>query len=550
MTRHPRKSRLAGTAPRPERGAALLTVILLLLLVSVLVAAFVTTITGERAMSSNVHVAREALYAADAGVRLAEQQLANLGKTKLDSVVAAYSGTGGVIKKPSLLFPSGNLVYTQTNPKFTATATIGYTDSLFSLVSQVYNYEYTITSTGSQGATGSRQITCSGLLKMTAGRGSFADYMMFTNAHTMPDGSAIWFTSSGNFQGRVHTNGQFRFQGRPTFSDLVTSVSTTAWYYNNGSNLQLNADYNRTIDVPNFYGGFKRGQPTIALPTNSYGQQNATIGGDPLSTTTPSNSAINSALTGSNSSSAPSNGVYIANSGGAVTGGVYVQGSLDKLVLSVDNNGNQNYALTQGANTWTIVLDKGNGKTSIKKNSGSTTNYTGQPRGIIYCTGTISDIGGPSRSGSTIPPALADGTQLIVSTPSDIVIQHDIVADDFYNGNAVLGLFSSGGSVRIGTSAPNDLQIQSFIMASGSSGAFSVDSYSSGSPRGAVHLTGGFTARYYGAFGQFGSNGAITHGYSRDFHFDDRGIIPPYFPTTSVYTANVPKAHALMWKEL
>jgi hypothetical protein len=317
----------------------------------------------------------------------------------------------------------------------------------------------------------------------------------------------------------------------------------------------VNDDHYKTTDVPNFYGGFKRGQAAVPLPTNSYGQQNAAIGGDPANTATPSNATINSAITGgtSSSTSTPATGVYVPNSGGAtpaLIGGIYVQGTLDKAVLSVDASGNQVYTLTQGANTTTITVNRTTNQTTYKKNSGGPTVYTGVPRGVLYVNGTISDLGGPARSGATIPPAVADGTQLIVASPNDIVIQHDIKTDDYLNGQSVLGIFSSNGSVRVGTSAPNDVQIESFIMASGTSGQFTVDNYNSGSPRGSVHLTGGFTAQYYGAFGQFGSNGAITHGYARDFHFDDRGLIPPYFPATSIYTANTPRAHTLVWKEL
>ena len=541
-----------GHEHRPERGAALLTVVLLLLLVSVLVAAFVTTITGERAMASNVHVAREALYSADAGVRLSEQQLANMGKKKLDSLVAIYTSPGSVIKQPSLIFPKGAIVATSTNPAFSTSASISYTDSLFSIVSQVYNFEYTITSTGTQSTTGTRQVVSSGVLKLSAGRGSFSDYLMFTNNHTMPDGSAIWFTSSGSFQGRVHTNGEFRFQGRPTFADLVTSVNSKAWYYNNGNNQEVDDDHYKTTDVPNLYGGFKRGQSNVSLPTNSYSQQNAALGGDPLSATTPTNSAINSAITGGSNttSSTPTNGVYVARSGTAVTGGIYVQGNLDKAVLSVDAGGNQVYTMTQGATTWTITVNPTLNTTTVQQGANPVVGYTGVADSVLYVTGSISSIGGPPRVGSTIPPALADGTTLIVATPNDIVIQNDLTTNDYLNGNSVLGLFSSNGSVRIGASAPNDVQINSFIMASGTSGAFQVDNYNSGAPRGSVHLTGGFTAQYYGAFGQFNSSGSITHGYARDFHFDDRGLIPPYFPTTSIYTANTPKAHTLVWKEL
>lgn len=538
--------------PRQQRGAALLTVILLLLLVSVLVAAFVTTITGERAMSSNVHVAREALYSADAGVRLSEQKLANMGKFKLDSLVNIYTSPGSVIKYPSLIFPKGGIVTQSTNPAFSSTATISYTDSMFSIVSQVYNYEYTITSTGTQSTTGTRQVVSSGILKLSAGRGSFSDYLMFTNNHTMPDGKAVWFTSSGSFQGRVHTNGEFRFQGRPTFADLVTSANNNAWYYNKGNNKEVNDDHYGSTDVPNFYGGFKRGQANVSLPTNSFSQQFAAIGGDPTTVGTPPNSAINFAISGggNSASTTPPNGVYVARAGTTVTGGIYVQGNLDKAVLSVDNSGNQVYTMTQGGTTTTITVDRAANKTSVKQGGGPNVNYTGLADSVMYVTGTLNDLGGPARVGTTIPPALADGTKLIIATPNDIVIQHDLKTNDYLNGDSVLGLFSSNGSVRIGTTAPNDVQIESFVMASGSSGAFSVDNYNSGSPRGSVHLTGGFTAQYYGAFGQFGTNGAITHGYARDFHFDDRGLTPPYFPATSIFTANTPKAHPLVWKEL
>jgi Tfp pilus assembly protein PilX len=536
---------------RNERGAALLTVILLLLLASVLVAAYASTIVGERAMSSNVHIGRGALYASDAGVRLAEQSLANLGKTRLDSLKAIYNGIGGVIKQPTKVFPAGNIVASQTNPSFNTTTTITFSDSLFAANAQLYNYEYQITSTGQQGNSGKRVVVSSGVLRLSVGRGSFADYMMFTNVHTMPSGSAIWFTSSGNFEGRVHTNGEFRFQGRPTFQDLVTSVNAKAWYYNNSKNggtIELNDDHNGTTDVPNFYGGFLRSQPPIDLPTNSYSQQNAALGGDPLDMTPPSNATIRNLLGLPAGGTAPPNGIYFPDSASIMKGGIYVQGALDKCALSVDGSGRQVYQLTQGATVVTVTVDRTANTTTVVDGSG-TRNYTGQPRGIVYASGNINDLGGPNRSGGTVPPALADNTNLLVVSNSDVVIQHDITYHDYYDGESVLGVFSSGGKVRIGTSAPNDLQLNAYVMAAGGAGAFQVDNYDLGSARGTVHLTGGIVAQYYGAFGQFNSSGGIAHGYARDFHFDDRGLMPPYYPTTTNFTANLPSARTLTWKE-
>jgi Tfp pilus assembly protein PilX len=535
-----------------ERGAALLTVILMLVLVSALAVAFMSLVSGERAMSNNVHVAKGALYAADAGIRMAEQKLANDGKKRLDSLIAVYTGSGAVIKKPSLLFPKGAILTSATSPKFDASAVISITpaDSVYAMSSQIYNYNYTITSTGKQGTLGSRTVQSTGVLRLSAGRGSFADYLMFTNKHTMPDGGEIWFTSSGYFEGRVHTNTQFRFQGKPSFEDLVTSVNQKAWYYNNKKPVEVDSDHYGTTDVPNFYGGFKRGQPNVTLPANDYNQQNAAIGLDPNNSTAPSNSTLRTQLGLSSGTSAPPNGVYVPNNGTAVTGGIYVQGNLDQGTMSVDGAGNQVYTLKQGSTTTTVTVNRAANTTSVKVGTGATTVYSGQLRGILYAKGTLSSVGGPSRSGSTVPPAIADQTQLLLCASGDIVIQKDLTYNDYNDGNSVLGLFSSGGKVRIGTSAPNDLNLNAFVMSAGSSGSFEVDDYNSGSPRGAVHLYGGMTTQYYGAFGTFDSNGKINHGYSRDFHFDNRGVIPPYFPTTNIYTANAPQARTLMWKEL
>src|SRR5205085_10685178 len=129
---------------------------------------------------------------------------------------------------PKNMFPTGNFTpagvsLTQSNPAFNSTLSVSFTDSAFAYASQVYNYEYTVTSNGTQGTTGARSVVSSGVMRLSAGRGSFADYLMFTNIHTMPDGSNIWFTSSGYFEGRVHTNTTFRFQGPPTFEHLGTS---------------------------------------------------------------------------------------------------------------------------------------------------------------------------------------------------------------------------------------------------------------------------------------------------------------------------------------
>lgn len=550
MTRDPRP--LPATSN--ERGIALVAAVLVVLLSSVMVVTFMSNTVGERAVSSNVQTAKTSLYAADAGVRTQQQLLANYAGTQLAAKITQWTNngaTGPVITQPDSLFNGGPMSTSSSNPPFNASGTIRWLDSVIADSAQVYNYLYTIQSAGSVGTTGRRNVQAQGILRVSATRGSFANYLIFTNTHTSASGSSIWFTSSVNFDGHVHTNTRLRFAYQPTFQDNVTSVSTTAEYYNNGGTVKnLNANNNGTIDVPNFYGGFDRGQPNVPLPTNSYNQQSAALG---LSSTgsAPTNAQINTAI-GASGSGTPANGIYLPNTGSAITGGIYVQGSLDQMKMWTDTTTNvQYYRLVQGSTTKTITVNPSSNTTTVQVGSGTPTVYTGTPRGIAYVNGGIADLRGPDRVSGTPPPALATGTKLLITTKDDVVIQRDVTMDDYNAATNVLGIYSTTGSVRIGSSAPADCNLDAYVMAIGSSGEFKVDNYDSGSPRGTFHLRGGVVASYYGAFFTFNSsNGALKTGYARDFRYDRRGLVPPYYPTTTRFNANIPSARTLAWKEI
>jgi type II secretory pathway pseudopilin PulG len=537
-----------------QRGFALIASLLVLMLTAILAVTYLAVTTGERSQSSNVHVARSSLYAADAGVRTVEQWLANYAKAKLDSLAAYQSGTNPLIPSPNGFFPKGPFpgsTVTSGTPAFSATGSLAFYDTTLTPQSQSYDYLFTITSTGTRGTFGKRMVQSQGILRVSASRGTFADYLLFTSIHLMPDNSQIWFTSSGTFDGRMHTNGEYRFAYKPTFMDLVTSVNTKAWYYNNGNNKELAASNNGTIDQPNFHSGFTRGASTITLPTDPYNQQNAALGLDPSSAAQPTNSQIDRMI-GQGGSGTPATGVYLPDTLGSVRGGIYVQGNLDKCLLSVDTNGNQVYVLTQGSSTDTIRVNRGTGTTTFYDASATphTKVLTGTPRGILFSTGGISDLRGPDRVSGTPPPALALDSQLLVACNNDIVIQRDITCKNYDTGNNVLGIYSSGGSVRVGTGAPSNMNLDAYVMATGSSGAFEVDNYDTGSPRGTFHLRGGAVTKYYGAFYTFDNDGNLNHGYGRDFHYDQRGLVPPYYPTTPRMNPDIPTARTLAWKEL
>jgi hypothetical protein len=229
-----------------------------------------------------------------------------------------------------------------------------------------------------------------------------------------------------------------------------------------------------------------------------------------------------------------------------VTGGIYIQGNLSSCVAKLDSSGRQVYVMTQGSTTRTITIDKSTNKTWMSDGS-TTLAYDGIPRGIIYGKGSISNLGGPSRVSGQPKPAIADGNELLITATGDITLNNDIVYNDFDDGGSVLGLYSSGGDIRINSSAPNDMHLDAFVLAAGSNGEFRVDNYDSGNPRGDFHLRGGMVAKYYGAFYTFNSNGTLKTGYARDFHYDRRGLVPPYFPTTTQYNPDAPTARTMAW---
>ncbi len=214
----------------------------------------------------------------------------------------------------------------------------------------------------------------------------------------------------------------------------------------------------------------------------------------------------------------------------------------------MDADDNQNYTLTDGSGiTKRIVVDKANMQTRIYQ-GGTTTVLSGLPRGIMYSTGGIDGLGGGDRIGDAAPVAIDSETQFTIAAVDDIVIDRDITYEDMDASSCVLGLYSSGGDIRISSAAPDEIMLDSFVMATGDYGSFTVDDYNHGNYRGQVHLRGGAVQRYYGPFGTFSSSGSQT-GYGRDFRYDRRGISPPYYPTTALFKVDQPEPNVQIWRE-
>lgn len=397
-----------------------------------------------------------------------------------------------------------------------------------------FPFNYRLESSGLLSGEGN-QIVMSGDFTVRVQRDNFAKYALFTNNQQTPSGSNVWFTKNTNFAGPVHTNGQYNFYGNPSgaFENTVDQVNDKARFYNNGSPVLIDADNNGTKDVPVFNNSFNRNVSTVALSSPTLKQD----------------------LVGqaSGGQSFGSDGIYVPNDATGLTGGVYVQGNAN-VTLKVDGTNRPLYEIVQGSTTKKITLDKNNNQTIVETVGAGSTTYAGLPDGVddlgtlIYVSGQIDDLSGTVQSGE----------EVTVSSTNDIVIQNDIVYESYTSAignpgdagyvppNATgttnkLGIVSWDGNVRVGTSAPDDVNVHGSILSQ--NGILTVDSYTNQGvgARGTATIMGGVITNDYGAFGLFnGSTGQFVSGYGRNFVYDDRmqsGGAPPYFPTLNTFVA-------------
>ncbi|PNV80311.1 MAG: DUF4900 domain-containing protein [Dictyoglomus turgidum] len=424
------------------------------------------------------------------------------------------------------------LDYSFSLANYTAITRGGTTDEVS------YTYVYTITCLGQKvnfNPTITLQVTVTGKIEGVLRKENFARFALFTDRHLMSDGSRVWFTNRTKFYGPVHTNGQFAFAYTPQFFDEVSSVATTAYFYNGGNPRQLAADSNPPRDIPYFAKGFTRGAPTINLPTVAYTQLYAALSyfpNDNFPTYSPTYSVIRNYLGLPPGNTAPPNGIYtitIANGGG-----IYIQGDAS-IEFGKDSLGRSVYTITQGSSTYVFTVDVENNKTYVKIGN-QIIEINKAPNGVIYVNGNVTSIKGMVQKDQRIT----------VVAKSNITITNHLTYEDDPRNNPdavnVLGLLAETGNIIIDPkdSSGNvlgDPNIHAVLMAP--NGVVQVANYSTRPPAGDVHLLGGIISKNYGAFGTFSTdrngNPIPTSGYGRDFWYDYRmrsGYAPPYFPTT------------------
>ncbi len=547
-----------------EKGVALVLTLLFVLVLTILGSVFVLRTVNEKNISERERLLSQAFYASEGGGEAGLAKLDELINTDLFNTVNDTNPNVLSTKAEQFVATSNALGFLVDYVKKGGAAQLTlsgsqavYSQGATALGSGTYSYDVVITQKGTPvtitadmwdfsyfyqiNATGvvsgiSRKIVLAGDFIVRVQRDNFAKFALFTDHHSMPSGSTVWFTNKTNFAGPLHTNERYSFAFNPsgTFQGTVTQHHTTARFYNNGFPFLADASANGTIDVPVFNSTYTRGEDEIVLASSVQKQD--------LS----DQATGNQVFTGS--------GIFVANNGTALTGGIFVRGN-PTIAMSVDGSNNAVYTITQGTTIKTITVDQTNNQTTIvTSGGGGTVSYQGQPDGvddlgtIIYVDGTVSGLEGTVQK----------DTEVTISSEFDMVISDHIRYSDYNPAvgtpgaagyippNAddkknLLGLVSWGGNVRVGTTAPDDLEMHGIFMAR--NGIFTVDSYDDQTvgPRGTATLLGGVITQFYGAFGLFsGSTGAQLSGYGRNFVYDSRTLLgksPPYFPSMNTFIA-------------
>ncbi len=187
------------------------------------------------------------------------------------------------------------------------------------------------------------------------------------------------------------------------------------------------------------------------------------------------------------------------------------------------------------------------GSTMDVTNGGTTTNEVPfPPKGVIFvsskkCTTPYTPFGpdytGDTECGNVYVHGNYTGA-LTIAAENDVVINGTITTPNSGGNpttNATLGLIANN-FVRVyhpceGSNGPgttNNIEIYAAILAVNHS--FIVDNYDCGQPMGQLTVHGAIAQIFRGVVGQH-SGGTVTHGYAKNYVYDDRLQVesPPYF---------------------
>ena len=459
-----------------ERGAALITTLLLLLLLTAMSLTMVLSVSSDMLINGYYRNYRSSFYAADSGLNITRQSmvsqiLAAVPQKIVPGVAPIPPGTDSAIQGNILSYYGQNSSlnsgqstnswpesYRISNASLSVVTTpaqpIVSTDKNGNVTAYQYTYNYSLTSVGQSRGNENTTLSDSGSFIVNATlvpagptTTSFAAWGMFIDQWQICSGSTL---VPGTITGPVFTNGAWTFgdAGAYTFTGTVGSVSPQAGYSHNNGKCDAVAGKsdksgNSTI-APNFQAGLNLNQAPVPLPPNDYNQKRAVLDGKGSSGSAVTNSDLNSVLRDVNKTPYPSSGTnsgvylpYTVDSQGKATfagGGIYVKGDAN-VMLSTSGSSAQIYTIMQNGVTTTITIDAGS-NTTVVNAGGKTTTIAGVPTqndpatgavtrdgAMLYVDGNITSLSGPGQG----KPAIQDGTALTVTAANNVTVTGDIL---------------------------------------------------------------------------------------------------------------------------
>lgn len=359
-----------------EQGMALVIVLLVVLVFAILGSVFVSRTVNEKNTAEREKLFNQAYYVAEAGGDVALAKLdefintdllntvnatnPNVVSTKAAQYVSNNDGLGLLVSyvkvgtTPQLtlsgtqaLYDSGNINFGPGSYNYGVVITQKSNPVTITTDMWDFPYYYQVNATATvQGV--SRKVRLDGDFTVRVQRDNFAKFALFTDHHSMPNLTTVWFTNRTNFAGPLHTNERYSFAFNPgsVFEGVVTQANPTARFYNNAFPILADASNNGVIDVPTFNTSYTRNASPIVLSSSV---QQADLAAQASGNTT-----INTT------------GIYVPKTGTTLTGGIYVKGN-PTITLSMDGSNNAKYTIAMsGYSTRTITVNRTNNTTGVK----------------------------------------------------------------------------------------------------------------------------------------------------------------------------------------
>lgn len=471
-----------------QRGIALIMTLLILSMVIMLSLGMVIALSSQTFIGGYYRNFRGSFYAADSGLNVARQALANqltssvpgtfatppianptaVASTVLSTMLGNYGSSSTLNVGTAANSWSESFKITNASFSLAIGPTITATDSNAADCSPQpapcptaysYTYAYSLTSVGSAQGTEKTTVTENGdiILNISGASAnssvSFAYFGGFVDKYPACLGPLV----PGTMTGPMFTNDAWEFMPSMApwtspyiFTDPVGQHDSSAYYWDTGwgchSSATTSYGSGANLVAPTFEAGFNMNQPKVPLPTNSFSQEWAVLDGRGTGegSSAPTAAQLNTTLSDIHGAAYPtsgaSSGVFIPSVNNPSTcsptaspcvkgGGFLIPGNA-QILLKPSGTSAQVYQITQGSTVTTITIDSVANTTVIT--SGTTTlTLNGVPENQI--TGqpsTMLYVTG-SVTGLTGPGegqgAIQDNSMITITAVGDITATGDVL---------------------------------------------------------------------------------------------------------------------------